>query len=218
MVKQKQRRHTDITSKRFGRLVAIQRLPGNPKHLAYLCHCDCGTEKPVAVSNLTSGRTVSCGCQKIERTKISNSTHKMSRTFEYGTWQRMRARCTNPKNKNFRNYGARGIKVCERWDKSFENFFADMGKAPPHHSIDRIDNDGNYEPGNCRWATKVEQNRNTRRCRAITAYGHTLRSHEWERITGIPSEVIIDRLLKGWTEHKAVTKPLRVIRKTQQIH
>lgn len=130
-----------------------------------ICRCVCGNEVTVFLSNLRRGQTKSCGCLRREITSSNRMTHgetigKMS--SEYATWKSMRARCQNPNDNDFQYYGGRGINVCRRWQK-FENFLADMGRRPsPELSIDRINNDGDYEPGNCRWATPTEQSRNRR--------------------------------------------------------
>lgn len=128
----------------------------------YLCKCACGNSTLVRRSNLLSGRTRSCGCFRKGRPR----SHGMSYSVEWRTWHNMRQRCYNQKNKSYQFYGGRGIVVCERWLESFENFFEDMGFRPgAKYSIDRINNDGNYEPSNCRWATAYEQNANKQNSR-----------------------------------------------------
>jgi hypothetical protein len=153
---------------RFGRLEVVgdaPRLNGRP---AFLCRCDCGTEKAIRRSSLKAGFTRSCGCLRRERmaTGVPQTKHGMWRHSLYSTWLNMRQRCGNPDAPNYHNYGGRGITICERWD-DFANFATDMGEKPgPEYSVDRIDNDGNYEPGNCHWATPSEQSLNTRRAKA----------------------------------------------------
>jgi hypothetical protein len=155
---------TDIAGQRFGRLVA-ERFSHKAKGAPYwLCRCDCGAETVVRIYALLDAHTFSCGCQRRER--LTTRTHgcaprgKVSAT--YRCWQAMKSRCFNPRNKAWKHYGGRGITVCERW-LVFENFLADMGERPPGKTLDRINNDGNYEPGNCRWATQSEQVNNSRR-------------------------------------------------------
>jgi hypothetical protein len=155
--------HEDLTSRRFGRLVALEFAGRSKKGNAYWkCRCDCGNVVTVEKPNL-KWSTVSCGCYRTE----VNGTHHMTESPTYQSWCSLITRCTNQNRKDWKNYGGRGIKVCDRWLHSFENFLADMGPRPDGMTIDRIDNDGNYEPGNCRWATKLEQNRNTTRIRKL---------------------------------------------------
>jgi hypothetical protein len=143
-----------ILGNKYGKLTVVRKLDGG-KNTTWVCICDCGNEKVVNRSNLSNGHVTNCGCE-IYKKPIK---HGMCNSVEYHTWGSIISRCTNPKNKAFKNYGGRGIKVCDRWLQSFEHFYSDMGHRPSEdHSIDRFpNNDGNYEPANCRWATKQEQ-------------------------------------------------------------
>lgn len=135
---------------------------------------------------------------------MPSPTHRKSGTRTYRIWQLMKNRCHNPDAERFPYYGARGITVCDRWRGSFAAFLADMGEAPDGTSIDRIDNGGNYEPGNCRWATKTEQNRNTRQNRLLTIFGVTKCVAEWAEESGTRADRIFSRLWNGWPEGEAV--------------
>lgn len=156
----------DITGQRFGRLIVVRfHMPGrkHPRRIAtWLCQCDCGGSTLATKVNLKSGNTRSCGCLKQEiLTKHGACVgYKISGT--YRSWQHMHERCRNPNQEGYKHWGGRGISVCDRW-QSFENFLADMGERPAGYSIERIDNDGNYEPSNCKWIPRNEQMQNQRR-------------------------------------------------------
>ena len=156
------KRCKDLTGQRFGRLVAL-RPAGRDKYHAVLweCQCDCGKKCIVRGSSLSDGHSRSCGCLHKEEAANQKRTHGMSRSRTYISWEGMIRRCENPKATGFELYGGRGISVCERWHK-FENFYEDMGERPLGKTIDRSDNEGNYEPGNCKWSTPHEQNMNKR--------------------------------------------------------
>lgn len=152
----------DLTGQRFGRLTVTSfseaRMYGAHKRRFWNCLCDCGAIVEVLGLALPSGNTKSCGCFRDDK----KATHRMSKSPEYRTWSGMWQRCSNPENVRYMDYGGRGITICDRW-KSFDAFFADMGSRPsPDHSIDRIENDQGYEPGNCKWSTRSEQQNNKR--------------------------------------------------------
>lgn len=181
----------DLRGKRFGRLVVESHVGTRENnHIVWLCRCDCGNEKRVTASNLTCGNAASCGCLQRETRIRHGHGSRTHRTKTYRTWQSMIARCTNPRLSEWRYYGGRGITVCEHW-RTFENFLADMGEKPPGRSIDRINNDGNYEPGNCRWATKFEQSINTRRTKLTASKAEEIR--RLRRETGMPYARIAER-------------------------
>lgn len=132
--------------------------------------------------------------------------HGGRHTSEYKIWERMLHRCKNPNNERYARYGGRGIKVCERWQESFANFLADMGPRPsPKHTVDRIDNDGHYEPSNCRWATQMEQTRNSSRTKDLTLNGETMCMTAWAQRLGITQHTLNGRLKRGWPLSAALT-------------
>jgi len=193
---------------RFGRLTVLRYVGlSRFRNRLWECRCICGKLTTVVGSHLASGNTVSCGCLSRE----ANTTHGMSRngTPEYRIWTCMIARCSNREGKGHHNYGGRGIKVCERWLK-FENFYKDMGPRPsPKHSIDRVNNDGDYEPSNCRWATKIEQDTNRRTNRNVTYKGRTQCITFWARELGIHPMTLMYRLDRGWTAERTLTTPVK---------
>lgn len=149
----------DITGQRFGMLLVVKRTTDRGRRIKYLCKCDCGNEKVIYGENIRGGKSASCGCQ----IGGGNYKHGFTGTPEFDAWRNMLKRCTNPNARSYHNWGGRGIKICDRWLESFENFLADMGKRPhPKLSLERIDNDKGYEPSNCKWATRKEQNNNKR--------------------------------------------------------
>ncbi len=170
----------DLIGKKFGRLSVIAESTRNTHGLKYKCECLCGETAEVYRHHLTQGRTRSCGCLASESTIKRNTIHGKTRTTEFNTWQGMRARCLNKKTPAYYRYGGRGIIICAQWVNSFETFINDMGDKPRHcRGIDRIDNNGDYEPSNCRWATYKENTRNTR-------------ASKWWYINGIKFESSLD--------------------------
>lgn len=156
----------DLTGERFGRLLVVERAENHGKLPAWWCICECGETVKVLGCNLRTGHTKSCGCVRKEVTAKRSITHGMSYDPVFGLWNTMCQRCSNPNNQKYFNYGGRGISVCEEWANSFKAFYDYVSKLPhfgeKSYSLDRINNDGNYEPGNVRWATPVEQANNRR--------------------------------------------------------
>ena len=170
---------------RYGRLTVVREAIKKGKYRWVMCRCDCGTVREFRIDYLNNGTSTSCGCRQRELARDRLTTHNMSESMEYESWSRMKNRCNNVYSKDFEMYGGRGIKVCERWNK-FENFYADMGARPsPKHSLERIDNDGNYEPDNCKWATIEEQNNNKRNNALFFYNGRYLTVGEGTRLLGL---------------------------------
>jgi len=167
----------------------------------WLCRCECGNELEVSEKRLGFGSgCVGCAHSGSKNSKFAHGETVGEKTSEYRAWAAMKVRCHNPNFQQFKDYGGRGIVVCERWRDSFENFLADMGRKPtPEHTIDRWPNkDGNYEPGNCRWATDSEQRRNRRTNLIIECGGRKMCLADWAAETGLDRRVIRYRLRAGW--------------------
>ncbi len=203
----------DLLGQRFGRLIVDRALSVDRGDTRWACTCDCGRATESAGRHLVSGNKKSCGCLQIEagaktRRHGHSADGKISPT--YRSWVAMKDRCARPTNPDYANYGGRGIVVCDRW-LTFEEFLADMGERPKGTTLDRFpDRDGNYEPGNCRWATITQQNRNTRSNRTITVNGVAMTVAEAAEHFGIASGTIFHRLRAGWSQTDAATRPVHV--------
>lgn len=198
---------------KIGRLTAIRQMTGNEANRME-CRCDCGNVVVALISSILRGRTGLCGCLPIRKIKVQikhGAAMGGKRTPEYQIWSSMKSRCdcTNTEKEHYKWYGAKGISVCERWQK-FENFYADMGPRPSKdHSIDRIDNDGNYEPGNCRWATRVEQANNRDITRMLEFNGQRMPLIAWAAEIGIHYRTLMSRVNAGWTMDRALGSKAR---------
>jgi len=200
----------DLTGQRFERLVVTGRAPNKSEkdsNARWHCKCDCGRMCIAYGQDLRRGKFKSCGCLNAERIY----KHGQSRTKAYRTWLAMRQRCENPKNVSYPKYGGAGIVVCSRW-MLYENFHADMGDAPTgRHTIDRIDGTKGYEPGNCRWATYAEQNRNTTRNVVVEINGESKVLQDWCEQYGITRATVEARLRNGWSVEVALTTPVNPV-------
>lgn len=197
-----------MTGRRYGALVAIRRVGSKPNGNAiWLCRCDCGNECEVDGYDVRRHKTISCKECGAERSRQGSVKHGLSHTREFATWTDMHTRCYNPNSTGFSGYGGRGISICDRWRESFANFLADMGPKPSRsHSIERDDVNGNYEPGNCRWATAKEQANNKRSNRLVTIDGVTMNVSEWSVASGVSKTCIFLRLKAG-EEGVALLRP-----------
>lgn len=202
---------------RFGNLSFVSDLPsrkGVQRRAIFLCSC--GNAFESRISHVKGGKTLSCGCHIKALTVARSTTHgaapRGNISPEYRCWQSMKKRCENPKSKYYKDYGGRGIVICERW-QTFANFLADMGQRPSaSHSIDRYpDVNGNYEPGNCRWATDLEQNNNRRTTPMVEYQGRTQSISNWARELGVGYWSLRNRIVNlGWPIDKAFTTPFEL--------
>ena len=205
-------RAMDITGQRYGRLVAMSSLGRRGRDTYWLCACDCGASSEVRIGDLRSGNTSSCGCLGRERrntaTSKSNTTHGMSKTKVYGVWFCMKRRCDDPAHKSYPDYGGRGISYCPEW-QSFEGFLVDMGAPDAGMTLERKDVNGNYEYGNCVWATQKEQSRNRRSNHMLTCLGETKTVVEWSEDPrcACSYDTLSKRVTDGWSDFMAITTP-----------
>lgn len=201
----------DLSGQRFGRYTVMCRAESyvsksGSSQSRWLCRCDCGNERIVFAQSLKSGKSRSCGCLQRDVAK----THGWKNTRLYGIWHNMKWRCNNENAASYHNYGGRGISVCKAWEQ-FEPFmeWALKNGYSDELSIDRIDNNGNYCPDNCRWVNAKEQANNRRTNNLITANGETLTISEWEKKSGLSRQLILWRLRHGWSPNDATSKPRR---------
>lgn len=194
-----------ITGQTFGRLTAIRFDRYEKERNYWIFRCVCGTEKSQAVSQVRRGITTSCGCLRVEKVKEARTKHGMSRasggnkTRVYQAWTNMISRCEYTAAKHFHRYGGRGIKVCARWRESFEAFLEDMGEPPEGCSLDRIDNNGDYEPSNCRWANQKTQVANRSVCNFIEVNGSKVLLLNHCEAIGVSHNMVRKRLKRGWS-------------------
>lgn len=205
----------DLTGQRFGRLTVLSRTLNKGKYTRWLCRCDCGNEKEVLSYCLKRGETTSCGCYHKEQAATQHTKHGGRYDALYGVWIAMRDRCYNPRNKDYPDYGSRGICVCAEWldkdtgYKSFREWATGHGYAKSL-SIERINVNGNYEPENCRWATQKEQCNNKRNNHLISFGGKTQTMTQWADELGMNSRVLENRINRyHWDIEKALTTPTK---------
>lgn len=198
----------DLAGQKFGSWTVLKRAPTRFGRTQWFCHCDCGTERDVSAVHLKSGASVGCGC-----TRPRGAAHPMFKhgsTGIYSAWLNIIQRCENPNNKAYRNYGGRGIKLAPEWRNDFIKFREAMGPKPgPEYTVERIENHRGYEPGNVRWATRIEQGRNTRRNHLVTIGGKTMPLSAAAELTGINYGTAKWRLLQGQSDEEALDATLR---------
>lgn len=196
----------DIAGKKVGRWRVLS-YAGKER---WNCVCDCGTRREVTAHALNRASSKSCGCLQKDTTAMRCTKHGLSGRPEYAIWEAIKQRCLNPNSRSFKNYGGRGITLCPRWETSFEAFISDMGFRPSDaHTIERRDNSLGYEPSNCFWGTRKQQNTNKRDNRPLTLGATTQTISQWSRDTGIHYETIRGRLARGWTVERALSEPPR---------
>lgn len=205
----------NIKGERYGRLVVIKSLKDKNGKTRWRCRCDCGQVKDTGTHQLRGGNTRSCGCLTRERlnAKPTRRTHGYTGIPEHVVWKGMRARCNNENHAAYKNYGGRGIKVCKRWNK-FSNFLADMGKRPSSkHTIERTDNNKNYEPSNCEWVTRKVNCDNRRDTVVLTFKGRIQSLTKWAEEYNIKNTTVHNRLKLGWTIKAALSTPVKQYRR-----
>lgn len=195
----------DLSGKKYNRLTVIKFDYRKGTDYFWICRCECGNVKSIKSNAFKSGGTKSCGCYSIEVRKLIGTTHgEANNSKEYRTWLAIKRRCLDKNDNRYNDYGGRGIQICEEWAYSYQNFLLGVGRAPSkEHSIDRIDVNGHYEPGNCRWATRIEQQNNMRSNRIITHDGESKTLAQWCRHLGLRYGTVSTRIKRGWEIKRA---------------
>ncbi|MBR6613181.1 MAG: hypothetical protein IKK84_00250 [Clostridia bacterium] len=198
----------DLTNEIIGRLTVIERVENIGKCTMWKCKCECGKEVVIRQPDLRSGRTQSCGCLHSEQLSLRNTTHNLSKTKLCSIWRSMKGRCLNPKDQAYKNYGGRGVTICEEWSNNFVAFYnwAINNGYSEELSIDRIDNNGNYEPSNCRWATRKVQANNKRDNHYLIYNGKSQTISQWANELNIKPHTILRRLNLGWSVERALSE------------
>lgn len=201
-------RAANLAGKRYGKLVAVEPIrKTKSRSTVWKCICDCGGVSETWGSSLTSGRTLSCGCLLVENSAMANTKHGLSRHISADSFYHMHDRCYNSSNKSYSNYGGRGIKVEPAWF-SLETFIADMGIKPPNKSLERLDNNKDYGPSNCEWASIKDQNRNRRSTKEVIYRGETYKFIDLVEIKKVNYRTTLARLNLGWSVEQAFDKPV----------
>jgi hypothetical protein len=202
----------NLEGKKFGGLTAVEPAGDDGYgHARWLFECECGKKKAANVYRVVSGKTASCGCKRVDVTRSRmlrhGHAHRAGMSKTYTTWAGMVARCLTPSATGYAQYGGAGVTVCSQW-LDFETFLADMGEAPAGMTIDRIRNEKGYEPGNCRWATRQEQNENRRSVRVVEFNGESMNLTQWARKLGLSKAAMYERVAK-WPIERALSEPKR---------
>ena len=209
-VKEVPKQVKDLTGQKFGKLKVLSFIGMKNGKSCWLCQCECKKKRIVVRGNLVSSNTKSCGCLRGGKQKHGFSKHEL-----YCVWKGMMRRCYDPRVESYSRYGNRNIKVCDRW-KIFPNFVKDMSPRPDGTTLDRIDNDGDYTPDNCRWATIKEQNWNSRNNRVVEYQGESRILMDWAKTLKLNYQALWIRLKKGWPVEKAFTTPIKQYEKKNQ--
>ncbi|MCD8376221.1 MAG: hypothetical protein LUD69_04705 [Oscillospiraceae bacterium] len=201
--------YKDLTGNRYGRLVVVSEAEYKKPYRMWNCVCDCGNTTVVRGTSLTSGHTTSCGCFQRDCASSANTKHGMYKHRLYRIYGHMVRRCCDEREAGYKNYGGRGIRVCDGWKNSFEKFaeWAYDNGYQDDLTIDRIDVNGNYEPSNCRWVTQKVQANNTRRNRMLEFNGETHTMGQWADILGLSYNLVDSRIFRGWDVERALTEP-----------